>query len=119
MTRTIEEMVDENSGQIAPVVNRDLPLRCEVKDDQLIFRIGIETLAFSAEHCPRLWDYEKHQTSGPPWVKVVDARELANDVCAAINDEEEDGSTPLTKLLDDAIVAAFDDGSIGFAEDDA
>ena len=108
---------DQEAGhQIAPVVNRDLPLRCKVEDGQLVFHIGIETLAFAAEHCPNFYDYEKHGASGPPWVKVVDANELANDVCNAINDEEEDGTTPLMELLDAAIVAAFEDGSIGFAE---
>jgi len=95
--------------------NKDRPLECVVEDDQLIIRIGIDTLAFSAEHCPLFYDdrYRKY----PPYVKVTNKEELANDVVGRLLHEQDDGTTSLHELLDNAIMDAYDNGSLGFDED--
>lgn len=97
----------------------DTPLKVAIEGEELVVRIGLDTLAFSAEHCPRLFDYDKHVNTGPPYCKVVDKAELARDVMRAFLDEEEDGSTPLSDCFDDAIVAAMDDGSLAFQDEES
>ncbi len=81
-------------------------LRVEVVDGKLLIEIGIETLAFAFESQP-----ENEGT----W-KVSDQLEFAKDVCRALNDESEDGSTPLTRLLDEMMEFAADQGSLGIAD---
>lgn len=96
----------------------DQPLKVSIEDDQLVIRIGIDTLAFAAEHCPRFYDYEKDQVRlGPPYAKVVDKPELAHDIIQAMTREEEDGSSPLSHFLDNVIVDAYEDGSLGFDDE--
>lgn len=91
------------------------PLQCKVEGKELVIRVGLETLKFATEHCPRFYDPDKDGDG--PYVKVVDLKELAADVRGALLHEEEDGSTPLHVLLDDAVEAAFDNGSLAFAEE--
>jgi hypothetical protein len=95
----------------------DAPLNAKIEGDQLVIRIGIDTLAFAAEHCPRFYDNEKNPD--PPFIKVTDKRELALDVVCALLHEQEDGTTPLCILLDDAFEYAYGDGSLGFYDDEA
>jgi len=96
--------------------NKDKPLTVEVKDNKLIISIGIDTLAFVAERCPHFYNYDKHNNE-EKYVTVVDNNELAHDVVRALTDEEEDGSTILHRLIDDAIEDAYEDGSLGFFHD--
>lgn len=95
----------------------DRPLEVNVEGQEFVIRIGINTLQTAAEACPNLRDYqnEKHDY-GPPYVEVVNAKVLADDVRGALNDEQEDGTTPVHLLLDDAIERAFEDGSLAFDE---
>ena len=93
---------------------RDQPLRAAVEGEQVVIRIGIDTLAHAAKHCERFYDHEKH--GGPPYLIVGSTRTLAKDVVRALQSEEEDGSGPLTNLFDDAIRAAYDDGSDAFED---
>lgn len=95
-------------------MTKDQPLVAKIEGQQLVIRIGIDTLAYSAEHCPRLYDYDKHD--GPPYCKVVNKEELAMDVIHELEREQEDGTTPLHLLLDQAIIDAMDGGSAAFAE---
>jgi hypothetical protein len=85
---------------------KDQTLKATVEGDELVIRIGIGTLAFAAEHCCLCED------------DVVDPAQLARDVCRELNRAEEDGSSPITALFDDAISAAFEDGSNAFEDDE-
>ena len=96
----------------------DQPLIAAVEGDQLVIRIGIGTLAFAAEHCSYFYDDDKHAVSGPPYIKIANKQELATDIVRALQSEAEDGSSPLTELLDTAIADAHDDGSLAFHDDD-
>lgn len=96
---------------------KDCPLSVAVEGDELVIRIGIDTLAFSAEHCPLFYNEEKHMGAMGPYVKVEDKVELAKDVIRAMQHEEEDGSTPLSDMFDKAIEDAAEDGSCAFTED--
>lgn len=48
--------------------------------------------------------------------KVLDAPKAASDICAALNDEDEEGTTPIHHLFDAAINDAINNGSEWFDE---
>lgn len=96
---------------------KDYPLKAEVEGDQLVIRIGLDTLAHAAEHCTLFYHEEKHMGAMGPYCNVADKDELAKDVIRAMTREDEDGSTPLSDMFDQAIEDAADDGSCAFTED--
>jgi len=91
------------------------PLRCVVRDDGIDMGIGADALAFAAASHPEYWDGK----SGPdvPNIKVDGPADFAREVCAAINREDEDGSTLLTRMLDKAISMAVESGCDGVDHD--
>jgi hypothetical protein len=100
-----------------PTLQADLPLVCRREGEQVVIRVGIGTLAFAAEHCERFYVEEQHASGGPPYCKVIDKGELANDVIREFMHEREDGATPISLLLDECLEDARDDGSLAFADD--
>lgn len=78
-------------------------LKCAVVGNRLLISIGIETLAFSAEHC-----------DDNPNVKITDHKTLAEDVRRELSHENEVGETLITSMLDRAVTAAFENGSTAF-----
>ncbi|MBE3065158.1 MAG: hypothetical protein IMZ69_09100 [Spirochaetes bacterium] len=74
---------------------------------ELVIRIGIETLAFCTDECSEFYNSEKDRSD----VKVTDPDEWAKDVVRELEREEEDGSSPLTDLLERAMSDAVDQGS--------
>lgn len=91
---------------------KNLPLKCDIEDDQLVIRIGIKTLEFAAEHCPLFYDDQKRPD--PPYIHVTNRDELAKDVKRELFREAEDGSSPISDVIDQAINAAYEDGSEAF-----
>jgi hypothetical protein len=92
-------------------------LNTEVIDGRLVISIGVEALAFAAEHCPELTDGYitfSSETYGP---KITDPDEFAHDVVAALIDEAEDGTTLVHAMLDQAIVLAVESGSLAVADE--
>lgn len=87
------------------------PLRCEIVGDVIRIEIGSEALRFAAEQHPDFWDGESG--TDVPNIKVTDSAVFAREVVRAINDEGEDGSTRLTRMLDDAIRHAVEQGCEG------
>lgn len=81
-----------------------LPLRCYIDHGVIHISIGQDILAFATVHHP---DFEDEQ------FKIADAQILALDVVREINEEGEDGSTLLTRMLDQAILNAISDGTEG------
>ena len=102
---------------------KDARLRCRLKGQQLVISIGIDVLAWAAAHSPdveRLYvwddatgDYDESR------FKVTDTAVFAKEIVHALTDEAEDGSSRLTKLIDEAVMAAIEDGCDGveIAED--
>jgi len=89
----------------------EIPLRCDVVDGAIDMRIGVGTLCFCAENHPDYWDGESAREV--PNIRIIDVDEFARDVVAAINDESEDGSTLLSRMLDAAIAQAVESGCLG------
>ena len=90
-------------------MNNELPLEAKLVEGALDIGVGESILRFAAEHHPDLWN----GATDTFLVKVTDPVVFAKEVLRQINREEEDGSTPLSRMLDAAILAAVDDGCEG------
>lgn len=91
------------------------PLTCKVEDGRIVIYIGFDELAFAAANHPDFWDGESG--TDVPNIKIIDSKTFAKEVAAALENEEEDGSSLITQLLDDAIKAAVEDGCEGVDHD--
>lgn len=96
----------------------DQPFSCKVESDELVIRIGINVLSYAAnsEYNEVFWPND--EVTGFPvqrWV-VIDPLEWAKDIKCELTREEEDGSSPLTNLLDKMFEKALDQGSLGAEE---
>jgi hypothetical protein len=85
------------------------PLAVAVEGDQLVIRIGVDTLAFCFEisdennpYVESVGDFRKQ------WV-VTDKYKFAKGVGIGLCDESGDGSTPLNRILDSACIRAIED----------
>jgi hypothetical protein len=95
-----------------------MPLRAEVEDGRLVISIGVETLAFAFEHGEGNNPFDEAANDFKREATIADPLEFAKDVCRAMNDEGEDGSTPLTRFLDSMMNEAVEQGSLGVADPD-
>ena len=92
---------------------KDQPLTAEIKDDEIVIRVGIDVIKWALEHHKDTQPYnEKTNKYEQKWI-VSDSAEFAKDVLHAMENEEEDGTTPLIKFLDKMCMEALEDGSIG------
>lgn len=87
------------------------PLRCEVVGEKIIFEIGVDILKVAAFMHPNFWDGESG--TDVPNIRVTDPMIFAREVVRQVNDEDEDGSTLLTRMLDEAMKQAVEDGCEG------
>jgi hypothetical protein len=90
---------------------KDRPLTVQIEEEELVLRIGVDTLAWACEHCPKLED-----DWFDPTYKVTDPAGFARDVLRELEREEEDGTTAVHVLLDAVIVEAIDRGSCAVEE---
>ena len=92
---------------------RDKHLTVEIIDGELRISVGIDTLKFAAEHSPdnRLTQYDGEKNEFLSY-KILDSKEFAKDVSCSLQNEEEDGTTPVHTLLDNAILDAIEQGSL-------
>lgn len=93
-------------------LNDQLPLECKAQDGEIVIRIGEQVLAFATEQNPELWNVEKDK----PKFKITDAKIFSRAVMSAMNQEDEDGSTLLTRMLDQAVLEAIEYGCEGVEE---
>lgn len=74
---------------------KESKLKVEVKDDELIIRIGISTLAYATIMEPyRRMELEEHGEV----LKITDERVFVESVKTALMEEIEDGTTLLQQL---------------------
>ena len=85
------------------------PMEVKVVGGMLVISIGINCLARALEASPRFYNGE----SGEQDLKVTDPEVFAREVARALQREEEDGSTPLHVLFDNAAESAIEDGCEG------
>lgn len=94
----------------------DARLTVDIENDEIVIRVGVGTVAWAFDHMEENnpWSDDKHDFV-QEW-KVVDPLEFAKDVVGELTREEEDGSHPLHRLLDQVSTAAADQGSLGIDE---
>ena len=102
----------ESASRCVAVPKDDLPLRCKSVDGALDMRVGVKVLAFAAERCPDLWNGEDDL----PGCRITDPIKFAKEVERELNRENEDGSTRLSRMLDEAIAEAINQGAEGVEE---
>lgn len=88
---------------------RNIPLRCRIVERVLTIEVGIDTLKYAAERHDDFWMPQTDKSG----LVVSNADEFASEVVYALNDEGEDGSTPVSRLLDAAIRQAVECGCEG------
>lgn len=106
-----------NQGDLCDVhywKNR-MPLRCKAVAGEIDLRVGVETLRFAAENHEEFWDGESG--TDVPAIKITNSVIFAQEVVLAINEEAEDGSTLLSRMLDEAIKQAVENGCEGVDHD--
>lgn len=93
------------------------PLRAFVERGVLVIEIGIDTLAHATLHSEYV-DTLARDLPGPgdAHFDITNAAEFADDVVHELVAEAEDGSSLITKLIDDATTSAIDQGSIAFVD---
>lgn len=80
---------------------------------KLVISLRIGTLAHAARNSDH---FSNCAESGAP-IKITDETVFATSVARALNREEEDGSTPITRMLDEATEWVSEQGEEGIEED--
>lgn len=95
----------------SPVNYYGKPLYVGVVDGVLVIQIGVETLAHATAFADWANPYNDEKKDYIRTFAITNALAFAKDVALAMEREEEDGSSPLTRFLDKAAEDALDEGS--------
>lgn len=93
-------------------------LQVSVEDNELVIRIGVDTLAFAFEHSDYNYKWNDDLNAFVKELQVERPGEFALDVLQELVREAEDGSTILTRLLDEACIKAVENGSTAMSDGD-
>ena len=88
----------------------DRPLTIGIEDDELVIRIGFDSLKFATENNSS--DYFTTEEGGNLFV-VTDPKTWAESVVSMLKVEEEDGTTPVHEMFDAAFIRAIEYGEKG------
>ncbi len=100
-------------------MSKETPLTVNLRNGELVIKIGINVIANAIA---RGNDFHAYAEKSGEYLRnfaIVDAAEFAKDVSIALTYEEEDGSSPISKLLDEMGQSAIDDGSTGVEHNQA
>jgi len=86
---------------------QSVPLRCEIVDGCLVIAVSGDVVKFATENHPAFFDGDQ-QTVG-----IENSEVWMRSVVSALNAEGEDGSTRVTRVLDEAIQFAVEQGYEG------
>ena len=98
MTEDTEPMERNGGDDLMEHEKRSLPLEVRIKGGQLFISIGIDTLCFATQ-----FNFEDF--------KITDREGFAKDILNELEREEEDGTTLVHKMFDQAANSAVEDGS--------
>lgn len=84
-----------------------------VNDRLLVISMPVQALAHAARNSEYFFNCAE---DGMPLV-ITDEVEFAQSVVNALNNEQEDGSTPITRMLDDAFIQVCEMGDPGVEEE--
>ena len=83
--------------------------KARIEDGMLVISVSISALSHAARYCP-YFDFCRETGGG---VKITDEAAFAESVRRALNQEDEDGSTAVTRMLDKAFSKVVDNGDGG------
>ena len=89
------------------MVHRDAPLRCVIEDNQLVIRIGVATLVYAVN----VGLNDEYPEGQEP--QVTDEDVFAAAILEQLEREDDEGTTCVHILLDEAAKAAIEDGCEG------
>lgn len=95
------------------MLKRNIPLRCRLIERVLTIEIGIDTLKFAAERHDSFWQ----PTTDKCALVVNDSDLFSRAVRVELIRESEDGSTPISRALDAAILEVVEQGAEGIDGD--
>lgn len=113
--------LDGSAAVLSSVGDEDpksMGLSATVVDSHISVSIGVGALAFAFEHSEGNNPFDEASNDYRQRYQIGDPLQFAEDVCRAMNDEAEDGSTPLTRFLDSMMNEAVDQGSLGILDPD-
>lgn len=83
-----------------------------IEEENIVIRVPISTLPIAFTY----WPDAPRDGQGNPLYRVTDAAEWARSIVCRLNDEGEDGTTRIHRMLDDAMNEAFEQGDEGIEE---
>lgn len=93
---------------------KNKPLKVTVSNGVLRIEIGVDTLAHAylrSDHAWEMINYRMYSNLKPDDVFTIKSTGFARDVARELLDEAEDGSSLLTRALDEACAEAVEQGS--------
>jgi len=94
----------------------DAPLECKIENEELVIKIGIGTMVFAVQKVEPFTAYDEKIGDFRVFFHITDMLEFAKGIQRELLREEEDGSSPLTNLLDLASASAAEQGDAGIEE---
>ena len=91
-------------------------MQIKVEGSELVIRLPIDDLVFAFEAGDENQPFDEKVNDFRRSFKVSDKSQFAKGVALGLRDEEEDGSTPLTRILDQAFIYAVE-GAYGVDKD--
>lgn len=92
--------------------SKDTPLKASVEDGELVIRIGVDQLAHGTAAADAFHEYDDAKDKYLRSFAITDSTIFAKDIARALEAEKEDGSSPISDLLDSMAQAAIDDGTL-------
>jgi len=96
----------EEEGMTEPTPEADAALEVGVVGNRLVISIGVSTLAFTVVHGAGVEED----------MRITDPLAAAREIAQYLQQEDEEGTTPVHTLLDKAAWDAWENGGKGFAE---
>ena len=87
------------------------PLEAMIVGDEIVIRLPIQNIPMALKIAQDM------QTIGAE-CRITDAKLFAADIVRALNDEDEEGTTPLMEVFDQAMEKAICDGAEGIECDE-
>jgi len=94
-------------------MSRDQHVNVELLEGRLVISIGIDTLATAVRWMPSIDDAFDEVEGKYIETEITDADKLAEAIAEQIDDEEEDGTTLVHRMIDKAALRAIENGAEG------
>lgn len=98
--------------------NRSQPLEVKIDNGRLVISIGVDTLAYAFENSDGNMKYNDEHKDWLPVDLVEDKDVFASEVIVSMLKEDEDGSTSISRYLDDTMMESVNYGNLGILDEE-